>query len=258
MTTTARPRLAVQLYTLRDSIPQLTTLIPQLAADGFLGVELFGAEFDVVDADTLAKLLADNGMVAPSAHIGLDRDGRLDEAQLDRLQTVGVETVIVPFMPPDKFADAAGVARVAGKLAGAAQQVAPRGMTLGYHNHFWELAPFDDRRVPLTELFTLAGDNVVAEIDTYWAQVGGVDPAQFVQELGDRVKFLHVKDGPADSHESAMVAVGSGNVDVPAILKANRAVQWHVVELDRCDTDMYTAVAQSARYLAGLGLTETR
>lgn len=251
------PRLAVQLYTLRDSIPDLTNLIPRLAADGFVGVELFGAEFDVVDADTLAKLLADNGMVASSAHIGLDRDGRLDEAQLDRLQTVGVDTAIVPFMPPDKFADMAGVARVAEKLVGAAAQVAPRNMTVGYHNHFWELASVDGK-VPLTELFAQAGDGIVAEIDTYWAKVGGADPAQFVKDLGERVKFLHVKDGPADTHESPMVAVGSGSIDVPAILQANPSVEWHVVELDQCATDMYTAVAESARYLAGLGLTEVR
>jgi sugar phosphate isomerase/epimerase len=130
-------------------------------------------------------------------------------------------------------------------------------MRLGYHNHFWELASIDGR-VALTELFELAGTNIVAEVDTYWAQVGGADPAQYVKELGDRVRFLHVKDGPADSHESAMVAVGAGQVDVPAILTANPAVQWHIVELDRCDTDMYTAVADSARYLAGVGLTETR
>src|SRR5687768_3011479 len=101
MTTQTLPRLAVQLYTLRDSIPELPTLIPRLAADGFVGVELFGAEFDVVDAKSLAKLLADNGMISSSAHIGLDREGRFDEAQLDRLQAVGVDTAIVPFMPPD-------------------------------------------------------------------------------------------------------------------------------------------------------------
>src|SRR5690349_15136613 len=114
MTTTSQlPRLAVQAYTLRDSIPELTTLIPKLAADGYQGIELFGAEFGVVDADTLAKLLADNGMVASSGHVSLDRDGRLDENMLDQLQTVGVDTAIVAFMPPDKFTDLAGVTRVA-------------------------------------------------------------------------------------------------------------------------------------------------
>ena len=251
------PRLAVQLYTLRDSIPDLANLVPRLATDGYLGVELFGGEFDAVSADDLAKLLADNGMVASSGHVGLGRGGRIDDEALDRLQAVGVDTAIVAFMPPDKFTSIEGVARVAEKLATASEQVSARGMTLGYHNHFWELAEVDGRPA-LTELFERAGTAVIAEVDTYWAKVGGADPAAFVAELGERARFLHVKDGPADAPESDMVAVGAGSVEVPEILRANPAVQWHVVELDRCATDMYEAVAASARYLADLGLTEVR
>jgi sugar phosphate isomerase/epimerase len=251
------PRLAVQLYTLRDSIAELTTLIPRLAADGYQGVEVFGGEFDVVDADTFAKLLADNGMVASCGHVGLDRDGLIDEQALDRLQTVGVDTAIVAFMPPDKFNDLAGVARVAEKLATAAEQIAARGMTLGYHNHFWELNLIDGRPA-LTELFERAGESVVAEVDIYWAKVGGVDPARCVAELGDRARFLHVKDGPADNFESDMVAVGNGTIDIPAVLAAGLGARWHIVELDRCATDMYEAVADSARYLSNLGLTDVR
>ena len=257
MTPKAQPRLGVQLYTLRDSIKELDRLIPKLAADGFQGVEVFGAEFEAMPAEQLAKLLADNGMSVSSGHVGLDREGRIAESSLDALQAVGTDTAIVAFMPPDKFGDAAGVARVAEKLAGAGEQVASRGMTIGYHNHFWELADVDGRPA-LVSLFELAGDNVVAEIDTYWAQVGGADPAKLVADLGDRVRFLHVKDGPADTHEADMVAVGAGAVDVPAILTANPSVQWHIVELDRCATDMYEAVSASARYLAGLGLTEVQ
>jgi hypothetical protein len=38
---------------------------------------------------------------------------------------------------------------------------------------------------------------------------------------------------------------------VPPILRASRA-EWHVVELDRCATDMLEAVRVSHAYLAGL------
>ena len=100
---------------------------------------------------------------------------------------------------------------------------------------------------------------VVAEVDVYWAQVGGVlDAAALVAELGERVRFLHVKDGPADDPGAPMVAVGSGVVDIPTILPANPAVTWHLVELDQCATDMYTAVAESRAYLGELGLTAGR
>ena len=60
-----------------------------------------------------------------------------------------------------------------------------------------------------------------------------------------------MKDGPADDRASAMVAVGDGVIDVPGVLAAARSAQWHIVELDRCDTDMFDAVERSYDYLVG-------
>ena len=55
-----------------------------------------------------------------------------------------------------------------------------------------------------------------------------------------------------------MVAVGSGTLDIPAILSSAPTARWHIVELDRCATDMMTAVADSYRYLVDSGLTQGR
>jgi hypothetical protein len=46
-----------------------------------------------------------------------------------------------------------------------------------------------------------------------------------------------------------MTAVGSGRMPVADILAASPA-EWHVVELDRCATDMLTAVGDSLAWLA--------
>ena len=127
-------------------------------------------------------------------------------------------------------------------------------MKLGYHNHWFEFVQVDGRSA--FDLFLEALDpRIVLEIDIYWAQTGGVDPAALVKELGPRVPLLHVKDGPC-TEADAMVAVGDGRVDVPGVLGANDAVEWHIVELDRCDTDMWGAVERSYEYLTGNGLSE--
>ena len=52
-----------------------------------------------------------------------------------------------------------------------------------------------------------------------------------------------------------MTAVGAGRMPVAEILAASPAAEWHVVELDRCATDMMTAVADSLTWLAGQGLS---
>jgi sugar phosphate isomerase/epimerase len=194
--------------------------------------------------------------VVSSAHVGLGPDGTVDEAELDRLQAVGVDTVISAMVP--ELTEPGAIAATAEVFGIAAAQVGRRGLTFGCHNHFWEMKPLDDGRPALVHLYERLDPAVVAEVDVYWAQVGGADAVALVAELGERVRFLHVKDGPADDPSAPMVAVGSGVVDIPAILRANPAVEWHLVELDQCATDMYQAVAESRSYLGELGLTADR
>jgi sugar phosphate isomerase/epimerase len=107
-------------------------------------------------------------------------------------------------------------------------------------------------------LFDALDPQTVAEVDIYWAEVGGVDPAALVAELGARAALLHVKDGPADDPRSGMVAVGDGVIDIAGVIGAAPAARWHIVELDRCDGDMAEAVQRSCEYLVREGLSTGR
>jgi sugar phosphate isomerase/epimerase len=97
---------------------------------------------------------------------------------------------------------------------------------------------------------------VLLEVDTYWAAVGGQDVAALLGRLGDRVRYLHVKDGPVVDRDDFMTAVGAGRMPVAEILAASPSAQWHVVELDRCATDMMTAVGDSLAWLTSQGLAQ--
>ena len=97
---------------------------------------------------------------------------------------------------------------------------------------------------------------MLLEVDTYWAAVGGQDPdavPALLRRLGDRVRYLHVKDGPV-TKDDPMTAVGTGRMPIAEILAAAPAAEWHVVELDRCATDMLTAVRMSVEWLTARGL----
>ena len=74
--------------------------------------------------------------------------------------------------------------------------------------------------------------------------------------LGDRVRYLHVKDGPVVDRDDFMTAVGTGRMPVAEILAASPSARWHVVELDRCATDIMTAVGDSLAWLTGQGLAQ--
>ena len=126
------------------------------------------------------------------------------------------------------------------------------GLRLGYHNHDHELAPLPDGTPALEALAAALDPAVLLEVDTYWAAVAGQDVPALLGRLGERVRYLHVKDGPV-TRDDPMTAVGAGRMPVAEILAAAPAA-WHVVELDRCATDMMTAVGDSLAWLAAAGL----
>ena len=80
-----------------------------------------------------------------------------------------------------------GSRQLAERFNRAAELARSRGMRVGYHNHFWEFGTDFDGRSGLDVFYELCEPDVVAEIDIYWAQVGGRDPVDLVRTLGDRV-----------------------------------------------------------------------
>jgi sugar phosphate isomerase/epimerase len=222
---------------------------------GFVGVEVAGLHG--LTAQQFAALATDAHLVVSSAHVSaISPDGL--NAALDDLQDIGCDVVVLGFLPPDRLADLDAIQRSADELNAANEIARSRGVSLGYHNHWWEFSTMVGGQSAWSALFERLEPSVFAEIDIYWATFGGADPRQVIAELGDRLRLLHVKDGPCDAAESPMVAVGSGTLDIPAILTSAPTAKWHIVELDQCATDMSVAVADSYRYLVDSGLSQGR
>ena len=246
---TANPA-ALQLYTVRE---QLATdragVLKRVAAFGYGAAEPFGI---LDDPGGLRADLDAAGLSVCSVHaIPLGDDA---EAVAAAARTLGADTVIVPYLPPPRFADADGVRGVAAELNEASSRLAGQGLRLGYHNHDFELSSLVDGTPALEVLADQLDDAVLLKVDTYWAAVGGQDVPALLGGLGDRVRYLHVKDGPIVDREDFMTAVGSGRMPVAEILAASPSATWHVVELDRCATDMLTAVGDSLAWLTAQGL----
>jgi sugar phosphate isomerase/epimerase len=248
--TTSNPP-AVQLYTVRDQLKgDRQGVLARIAAFGYGAVEPFSI---LDDPAGLAADLAAAGLAVCSVH-AMPAAGQAS-AVIEAARTLGAGTVIVPYLPPDRFADADGVRAVAAELNGMAARLASAGLRLGYHNHDHEVSSLIGGRPALEVLADGLDDAVILEVDTYWAAVGGPDVPALLGRLGDRVRYLHVKDGPV-TRDDPMTAVGAGRMPVAAILAAGQAAEWHVVELDRCATDMMTAVGDSLAWLAGHDLAQ--
>lgn len=246
--------LSVQLYSLRvEAARDFTGVLRDLAAVGYPAVEPAGLH-DLSPAE-FRGIIDDLGLRVSSAHVRLPVGDEANEV-LDEQEAIG-NTALIAGRRPEDFADADAIARVADVFNEAAANAARRGMTIGYHNHWWEFEAAIDGRCGYDVLVERLDPSVFMEVDIYWVQAGGHDPGDVVRRLGPRARYLHVKDGPLDP-PSPMTAVGQGKVDIAGVLQSNLDVQWHVVELDECGTDMFEAVAASHDYLVGNGLSAGR
>lgn len=241
--------VALQLYTVREELAaDRAGVLRRLAGFGYRTVE----PYDVISGpETLRGELDAAGLGVCSVHTR--PFGEQAEAAFRGARVAGADTVIVPFIAPERYADADGVRAVAGELNEAARRAAGHGLRLGYHNHDFELSTLIGGRPALEVLAGQLDDEVILEVDTYWAAVGGQPVPELLGRLGPRVRYLHVKDGPV-TKDDPMTALGTGKMPVADILAASPSVEWNVVELDACATDMMAAVADSLTWLVSHGL----
>jgi sugar phosphate isomerase/epimerase len=261
MTTTS-----VQMYSLRDAVAaDLEGTVARVREIGYENIEPYAFQENV---DAYERALAATGIAAPSGHAAV-----IDSADpapiFDAAKRLGMQIVIDPFIPTDRWQTADDAKKIAERVNELTAAAAAHGLKFGYHNHQWEFTNKVDGR-PVYDVFVenLVPETVL-ELDTFWATVGGADAPAVLRSLGDRVVAIHVKDGKVDgdiltalpSSESALIVpdalkrafenqtpAGQGDVDVAGILAAApQAIR--VVEFDAYSGDVFDGIAQSFAWL---------
>ena len=131
------------------------------------------------DPDGLRSDLDAAGLFACSVHAA--PMGEQADAVVRAARTLGADTVIIPYLPPPRFADADSVQALARELNELAAWTAGQGLRLGYHNHDFELSSLVGGVPALEVLADQLDDAVLLEVDTYWAAVGGQDVAALLR-----------------------------------------------------------------------------
>jgi sugar phosphate isomerase/epimerase len=274
----APPRLGVQLYTVRELLKTRAEVTLQaIAAIGYKELEV--GRTDLAHLVPVAKTL---GLTAVSTHMEAPlvtgnwdawasaagstpaADRSLAKA-LETVRTHGVTYAVVSYLQPaERGTTAAAYEKFADQLNRAGETARAAGVTLAYHNHGFEFVPLTDGRRPIDVLVGRLDPALTKlELDVFWVSITGANPTELLAKYKDHVALLHLKDkakdAPRETDEAkvaktAFTEVGSGALDVPAILKAAEGahVAHYFVEQDHTAGDPIDSLRRSYEYLQGL------
>lgn len=244
--------IAVQLYSVRDEMEKdFCGTVKKIKDMGYEGVEfagLFGK------SGTEVKAICDEiGITPVSAHVPYYDMLDNPEAVLKDYRDMGCKYVAVPYLTEECRPGTEGwTSTVEGirKIAEAAEKM---GIQLLYHNHDFEFIKIDGKYALDILYDTIPADLLKTEIDTCWVNVGGENPAEYIEKYTGRAPVVHLKDfhgskgnGPLykligiDDETEAVEStfefrpVGYGVQDWKKIVDAaeKAGAEWVVVEQD--------------------------
>ena len=214
-------KIGLQLYTVRKAMAKdIEGTIAAVAAAGVREVE-FAGYYNKPPAWWRALLKA-NGLSAPSTHIGLPKTDAEWVPLFAQAKAMEHNWVIVPYVGTEFRGSADNWKRLADRLNAGGALARKAGLNFGYHNHDFEFEPVGKTTGYELLMANTDKSNVDLELDIYWAVKAGQDPIKMLKRWRGRFACCHVKDaGPPP--ERAMLDVGAGTIDFPAILDVGRA-----------------------------------
>lgn len=268
------PVASLQLYTVNTALVEdMDGTLAKLAAMGLTNVEAFAF---VDRADALAEAFSRHGLVARTGHAPLVSDElKLGEhvmhvPPLDDVfaaaKVLGLEYVIDPFVPIDRWTTAEAITATAQRLNQVAEQAASHGLKVGYHNHSQEFVADIDGVCGYEFFANQLADGVALEVDLFWAATAVDDVPGLLTRLGAQVKALHIKDGVIISNPFTADAgsfdpstldqrpAGQGEVPLAACLAAAPTAEYAVIEYDHAPGDVFDAVQGSVEWLNAQGI----
>ncbi len=235
--------IAVQLYTLRDILPgNVESVLEKVAKMGYQGVEFAG--FYDLSSHQMKTLLDRLGLIAVSAHTGLEALEKEGEKLLSYNQTIGNQMIVIPW---SDIRDQASYQAILPRIKRVVDLILAHQMIPVYHNHAHEFLSFDGKYI----LDHLLDDlpSLKLELDVYWAVVAGIDYEQYLKKRKNRLVLIHAKDMIEINGQKTYGSVGEGMIDYLKISKMDLDLPWWIVENDKPINPSLQNIESSIRYI---------
>jgi sugar phosphate isomerase/epimerase len=252
-------KLGAQLYTVRQYMQNekdFAETMKKIADIGYKYVQVSGIGGDItpVMIDRAAK---DNGLKVILTHTSAERIKNETEKVIEDHDVFGCGAIGIGGMF-GQARNSDGYKLFADDFAAAVEKIKKSGKVFLYHNHRFEFEKYDGKTGMDIILENTDKDGFKLTFDTYWAQAGGVDPADFIKKNHGRIFTTHLKDMTVINDKQEMTEILTGNMNFEKILKVSQknGVLWHFVEQDDVRIDAVESMKISYDNLMATGKFE--
>ncbi len=252
-----KTKIAVTLYNLRDyckNKEDLDNSLAKVKQMGYEAVQVSG--IGPIAAEDVREILDKHGLYCMATHENtLDLTSNIPGI-IKKLNTLGCTFTALGF--PGDVWTLDGINKLIPVLENAGKELAKAGILFGYHNHFQEFEKLTDKIILQEIMDRTNPKTMTSELDVYWAQFGGGNPARWIEKLKNRIHVIHLKDFVIINGKQQMCEILKGNMDYPSIIKACQRsnVRWYVVEQDQTvpSRDIFDSIKISYDNLRKLGV----
>jgi len=251
--------LGVQTYTFRKSfaIDPVKTL-DTIKMMGFTEIEGGGGR---IGPEAFKKLCDERGLSIPSTGASYEQLVRAPDSVAMRAKILGANYVMCAWIPHTNgsfnFENAKKAVEDFNRVG---KYLKEQGLTFCYHAHGYEFWPHENGTL-LDYIITNTNPEYVSfEMDIMWIYFGGGDPEALLKKYGSRWKLMHIKDLKKGTKKDLTgltspendVIVGTGELNIPAILKEAQRIGIKHYFIEDESSNVIVQVPQSILYLKGL------
>ena len=253
--------LGIQAYTYRHSFPvDVAATLDTIQEMGFTELEGGGGD---MPPEEFRRMCEDRGISIPATGAGYEQLVEDPQGVASRAKALGAKYVMTAWIPHERGAfNFENAKKAVEDFNTAGKVLKENGITFCYHVHGYEFWPHEDGTLMDYMITNTNPEYVSFEMDILWTHFGGGDPVALLNKYGDRWKLMHLKDlrkgtkkdrtgGTPDEND---VPLGTGELDIPAVLKAAKkaGVKHYFVEDESPAPEVTEDVKKSVAYLKSL------
>jgi sugar phosphate isomerase/epimerase len=252
-------KLGIAPYTFRKSFPNgVAATLDTIKMMGFTEIEGGGGR---MPPEEYKKLCDERGLSIPSFGTSYEQLVKFPDSIVYRAKIFGAKYVMCAWIPHTTGSFNFENARKAVEDFNAAGKILKEnGVTLCYHAHGYEFQPYENGTLLDYMMNNTNPDYVSFEMDVFWIQFGGGDPVALLNKYGNRWKLMHLKDMRKGIKKDLTgltspendVPLGTGELDIPGILKAAKKIGIQHYFIEDESSHVIVQVPQSIAYLKGL------